>query len=318
MITTFIFVRHGEGTHNVAADEEGPTAYNDPLHEDAQITIHGVQQAKGACTILKESSASYSAIYCSPSRRCRQTLEHAYPMGLFQTVHVDDRLLEPQGYHICNKRAEQTTVAIECPAQWNLLHVADRNPYNGGHTDAGFRKRIFTFTAEIVATYPGGTVLIIGHHEWIRTWFDIFYQREVRLPNCGIIHGQLSIADISIAPLLPSEPIITFMKTEIRDIGKLPEDIRICMLLAGLQRIHDDTKLSYETRIIAVLKKIILTELGASWESIAKWHWKDIRILLQALTIVQDEIYVLHEDDRSIFFEAKEDLCLWCTDDITN
>ncbi len=318
MHTTFVFMRHAEGTHNVAAEKEGPSAYNDPLHEDAHITDRGIQQSKEVRPILEDPTVKYSAIYCSPSRRCRQTLGYAYPMGLFETVYIDDRLMEPQGYHICNKRAEYSVIQPECPAQWNLLHVGEENPYEGSHTDTAFRRRIFRFTAEVVATYPTGTVLIVGHHEWIRTWFDIFYRREVRLPNCGVICGHLSVADLSILPLLPKEPTVFFLGTVIRDVEYISEDIRIRALLAGLQRLHDDTTLRYATRIIAVLKKMFIAESCVSWDSIAEWGWKDIRILLQAFSAVQDEIYLLHEDDRVILFEAKEDLLRWCTDDIAN
>lgn len=311
MPTTFVFVRHAEGTHNVAAVIEGPSAYNDPLHEDALITERGVHQALQARTLLEDSQISYDAIYCSPSRRCRQTLGHAYPMGLFQPVHIDDRLLEPQGYHICNKRAEYDSIKHACPTQWNLFQLAKKNPYDDGHTDTAFRRRIFEFTAEVVASYPDSTVLLVGHHEWIRTWFDIFYQREVRLPNCGIIRGTITLEELCVIPLQADEPTVEFLHTVLRDVRRLPDDIRMRVLLTGLQRIHDDASVDHATRVNAALKKLFLVQSDSSWDSLAGFFWKDIHVLLRAYSAMKNELYSLTDDERGLLVKANADLNRW-------
>ena len=183
MSITIHFVRHAEAAHNVAARERGDAAYYDPTYTDAPLTDTGFEQAFNIGVDMKQ----FDAIYCSPLRRCRQTL-HSVLMGLNAFVDdrimLDDRLMEPQG-HICNKRAERDVVASEVPT-WNTDGIAVTNPYTGAESSNDFKRRIIAFTDALVAS-GHSSVLVVTHHEWIRMWFAIYQQKQVSPANAQIL-----------------------------------------------------------------------------------------------------------------------------------
>jgi broad specificity phosphatase PhoE len=172
MPLTIYFLRHGEATHNVAARTAGDAAYTDPAHTDAPLTDTGAEQAHN--TVLADA---YDAIYCSPLRRCRQTLLYAMPDC--QGVVLDDRLMEPQS-HICNKRAEKADILVNIPESWDICDVNHVNPFG---QEEDFTWRVMEFTRDMVAR--GYTkVLVVCHYEWIRTWFALYKKIEVSPGNC--------------------------------------------------------------------------------------------------------------------------------------
>ena len=46
MTTTFVFVRHAQGYHNLDGETRGNNAYFDPIHIDAELTNLGILQSK--------------------------------------------------------------------------------------------------------------------------------------------------------------------------------------------------------------------------------------------------------------------------------
>jgi broad specificity phosphatase PhoE len=181
MSLTIHFLRHAMATHNEDAATRGPIAYMDPIHKDAALTDTGMEQAFTTCL------GHYDAIYCSPLRRCRQTLLSALPKSRDLPVIVDDRLMEPQG-HICNCRAERDTLALEVTG-WDLNRVAHANPYTGSENGTEFRRRIIAFTDDL-RLQGHKEVLIVSHHEWIRCWFAIYQQKEVSPRNCQLMSAK--------------------------------------------------------------------------------------------------------------------------------
>jgi broad specificity phosphatase PhoE len=106
--------------------------------------------------------------------------------------------MEPQGEAICNRRAEREEVLRSLPVGWSLKGVGQANPYDlwmeGGtvHDEghAGFELRVREFTEEVLRRLPDGSrVLVVAHHDWIRTWFRIFESERggVSLGNCDWI-----------------------------------------------------------------------------------------------------------------------------------
>lgn len=183
---TIYFLRHGEATHNVAAREHGDKAYNDPIHTDASLTDIGFEQSRN----VKLDSKQISAIYCSSLRRCRQTLLSAIQDSQYRHVFVDDRLMEPQG-HICNRRLEKSDLLREIGDMlWSLQRVASSNPYSGSEGYEDFCRRIIAFTDSIVASSKElnhTEILIVSHHEWIRTWFALYKQKQVSPANAQVM-----------------------------------------------------------------------------------------------------------------------------------
>ena len=195
------FLRHAQGTHNAAAALVGAPAYLDPAHRDAALTPEGVRQAWG----VRESRrlGEFDTIYCSPLRRCQQTLLTAGPGADRRLVRLDDRLMEPQGAAICNRRAEREELRRQVPAGWCLDGVRALNPFDvlteggtvgaDGHT--GFEARVRAFTeSELVGLPRGSRVLVVGHHDWIRTWFRLYRPESgsgVSLGNCEWVTAEV-------------------------------------------------------------------------------------------------------------------------------
>lgn len=193
----FVFMRHGEGTHNVAAWTEGEAAYQNPAHADASLTPTGEEQCVAEGPRLLELGP-YDAVYCSPLRRCRQSLLCALPGAADWVVTLDDRIMEPQGFHVCNRRQNRQAVRATSPDVWSTQAVGSINPYTGwrevnGSADPRFYGRIRAFTESVLAS-GAGRVLIVSHHEWIRRWFEIYHGTEDVSPrNAEVLIGQVSV-----------------------------------------------------------------------------------------------------------------------------
>lgn len=213
-MTEFVFIRHAQATHNVAAEIHGESAYYDPTFRDAELTEKGHLQTeqlrceRGRDFVGPNGILTPVVIYCSPLRRCRQTLLGVLPFAESLAVRLDDRLMEPQS-HVCNHRAELDDLAYVCPSAWSLERVAERNPSlvslgrtNLSPLETGARnpkdggadsivKRIREWTAEMLARHPGQRVLVISHYTWIQNWFRIFKRERVAPANCGILTAAL-------------------------------------------------------------------------------------------------------------------------------
>jgi broad specificity phosphatase PhoE len=182
-----VFLRHAQGTHNATH------AYLDPAHKDAALTTEGVRQAWR----VRESGrlGDFDAIFCSPLRRCRQTLSGVMPTAERFPVRLDDRLMEPQGVAICNRRTELADLRSQVSPVWCLDGVMAVNPYDllsengeiGEEGYAGFERRVREFTEEVLHRQAAGSrVLVVAHHHWIRAWFHLYASERgaVNLGNC--------------------------------------------------------------------------------------------------------------------------------------
>ena len=186
MSTEFVFIRHAQATHNVDADQRGPVAYNDPIHTDAALTDTGYEQAYN--TIV---DGSFAAVYCSPLRRCRQTLLTIHPPFIDVPVQLDDRLMEPSG-HVCNRRSERMDVLADIPVIWDAWGVAAANPWiPEEETIADFHGRIRAFTVDMLRRHAGERILIVSHFQWIAAWFHLFKGCFVAPTNCQVLTATL-------------------------------------------------------------------------------------------------------------------------------
>lgn len=192
-VTEFVFIRHAQATHNVAAEMRGESAYSDPTYRDAELTDEGhlqvsrVRREHGSKFIGPSGELTPAVIYCSPLRRCRQTLVGVLPFAVDALVHLDDRLMEPQS-HVCNHRIERADLVTACPPTWSLERVAEANPKDGADSIV---KRIREWTAEVLAAHPRQRVLVVSHYTWIQNWFRIFKKERVSPANCGILCATL-------------------------------------------------------------------------------------------------------------------------------
>lgn len=185
-MTVFVFVRHGQATHNLTH------AYWDPRERDAMLTLEGIRQVWGLRT--ERLTERCCSIWCSPLRRCRQTLVGI--LGESGThlarVFLDDRLMEPQGEAIINRRAEWEDLRTDVPLEaWNLEHVSIVNPFDiwveGTRGHESFERRVRAWTHEISQRWPDGRVLVVSHHDWIAAWFRIFKKQTVSPGNAEVM-----------------------------------------------------------------------------------------------------------------------------------
>lgn len=214
---TVVFLRHGNATHNRDAELYGESAYFDMKNMDASLTEKGRTQARSIRDQLG-SSAHYSRIYCSSLRRCWQTLLEAIPDTSDTEVHLDDRLMEPQGVAVCNRRQGRDNVRASVPGMWNLDRVSEENPFDDvigegydlleeGGPKMAFKDRVSAFMQDLIHTARiegHRRILVVAHHDWILTCFRVLEQRDkdndVSLKNCGTAEYTFSLVrDCSLA-----------------------------------------------------------------------------------------------------------------------
>jgi broad specificity phosphatase PhoE len=182
MPTTIVFVRHAQGYHNEDGKIRGDLAYNDPVNMDANLTIFGINQAMSN----NLGTEKFNQIFCSPMRRCKQTLLNIYPKSQTEPVIVDDRLIEhPQGLHISDKRLEKNDPNSYTPLRWNTRLVSETNPFVVD-VDRDVRS-ILNFTNFVRDKYPNGKILVVTHGRWLHNWFKIYRNENKWFNNCDII-----------------------------------------------------------------------------------------------------------------------------------
>lgn len=179
------FLRHAQATHNAAAAMTGPAAYMDIAHRDAALTDTGREQAFN----VNFGDTVFDAIYCSPLRRCRQTLLDAIPSASARRVCLDDRLMEPQGTHVCNWRSDAAVVAAESSPSWCLTRVGAGCPWNT-ETRQDFCKRIIHFTEDLDAC--DSAALVVAHYEWVRAWFALYAERDIHVGNAEYVWADVA------------------------------------------------------------------------------------------------------------------------------
>lgn len=198
--TFFIFLRHGQGTHNIDFEKYGEHAYFDNKNIDAKLTETGKDQAANIFRNNLLNKDKYDVIYCSPLTRCIETLMLAFPDSLKTEVFVDDRLMEPQGDCACNLRPEYDELKKKLPEKWNLDGVGFTNPFSylnegyqlGLNGNSVFLERIKKIGEDILNKYQGKRILICTHHDWIRGWFQLFQDGKIISPkNCEILKAEV-------------------------------------------------------------------------------------------------------------------------------
>jgi len=168
----FIVIRHGEATHNVGAEVEGDSAYENPAYRDASLTAKGVNQTSAAGKAIAAEYPKVAAIWSSPLRRCLQTAENVmesvgYPAD---SLYVHDSLLERLGRgHICNTRALTKDIRGAFP-DFKTEFLPDSGPeWNGPEPHQSVMLRMTMLIEHLKRVYAGAEhpVLIVSHHDAI-------------------------------------------------------------------------------------------------------------------------------------------------------
>ena len=181
-------VRHGFAYHNLAAHIQGDKAYNMSEFQDAHLTPDGILQAQDLRKVL--NAVTFNTIYCSSLTRCIQTCDNCVTTDLI--VKLDDRLMEPQGHHICNKRKDKEEVKKfiqNLNNRYELYNVKEdydghiNNPEKGKEV----LERINSFITEIVKKHKStDKVLVVSHHDWLYHFFQYVIGKPYKFNNCEL------------------------------------------------------------------------------------------------------------------------------------
>ena len=185
-------IRHGFAFHNLGAILFGDGAYNLEEYKDAKLTPVGVDQAIQAGK--KISDVKFTKLYSSSSTRCIETISNVLNQNenflkKKTIINLDDRLMEPQGYHICNKRKEKIEL-IEYlknySKQFNLENVAEKYTFEY-ETRQMSQTRIDSFINYLKDTNDkNDTILIATHYDWLYNFFEMVTGKPIEFNNCEI------------------------------------------------------------------------------------------------------------------------------------
>jgi len=194
MPVNLYLLRHAQGWHNEPGPNYVGDSYNDPLFRDAELTPVGLEQT--AIKRLELATTLFDAIYCSPMRRCRQTLLGVYPKAANMNVHLDDRLIEqPTGKNLADYRFERDFIINTSPKKWNVSGVSPINPFNSS-SDSLDMEKIRNMTQHILKKHSTGNVLIVTHGAWIGRWLQMYQNNTYYIDNCQYIIATVEPNDL--------------------------------------------------------------------------------------------------------------------------
>jgi len=191
-------IRHGYAKHNYGYDNFGDKVFYDPAYFDPELMPKGYQQAQEAGKKLV--NINFKQIYCSPLKRCIETIDNllstskiitdtVYRTSKNEFINLDDRLMEPQGDHICNKRHEKVEIqkyVSKFNKMFDLINVSLNYEFNN-ESEIDINNRIKSFISDIKTTHNNDdNILIVTHHDWLKYFFKIFTGKEVSFNNCEI------------------------------------------------------------------------------------------------------------------------------------
>ena len=183
-------VRHGFAFHNLGAEKYGDKAYYMELFEDAELTKKGVEQVSSLTQILNK--VNFVDIYSSPLQRCIQTCDNCINTNLH--ILLDDRLMEPQGEHICNKRKQipcLKKLLLDMSNKYTLYNIKENYTFDK-ETSFDVLKRVSDFIDHLKSKYKeNDKILIITHHDWLN-----HFMKFIAKENYSFKNGELKIVSI--------------------------------------------------------------------------------------------------------------------------
>jgi broad specificity phosphatase PhoE len=168
MPVTFIFVRHGEGTHNLAAETEGNAAYSNEAHRDARLTEKGIKQTRDAGAVISAQAPNVVAVWSSPLTRCIQTATHILesvkvPAG---SMFLHDYLLERQRKdNTCNFRAEVKEINAAWPQFKTQFLPNVASQWTKDEPQHVVKMRMTMILEHLKRKYTSGVVVVVSHYE---------------------------------------------------------------------------------------------------------------------------------------------------------
>ena len=184
----FVFLRHGEATHNEAfhrKNENENDAFTNKEFRDAPLTSLGIEQAQavGQKLVKEFGMDGWAAIWCSPLTRAIQTANEIYEeINVHETI-LHDNLIEMQiEKNVCNHRSTRNEIDKKYYNMWETKHLADvQSGWNKSENPTTVRYRMWmlcTFLSELYKNKPNPRILIVSHANAIQELTGIY------LKNC--------------------------------------------------------------------------------------------------------------------------------------
>ncbi len=179
------FIRHGFAKHNEEFLKYGESAYFDSNNIDSPLVDKGIEQANQASLVL--NSVNFDKVYSSSLTRCIQTTECIVNKKL---VYLNDFLLEPQGYHICNYRKskfELENFTKNLNNDYNLDFVNNECGFIK-ETEDMIKNRIECFYKMLLNDKKNNVnnILVVSHHDLINKFFKYNLNIDYSPKNCEI------------------------------------------------------------------------------------------------------------------------------------
>jgi broad specificity phosphatase PhoE len=184
----FVFLRHGEATHNKAFHQENEnetSIFTNEEFRDAPLTRLGIEQARavGEKLVKEFGMDGWTAVWCSPLTRAVQTANEIYEEINVYTTVLHDNLIEMQGKnYLCNHRLTRDEIDKKYFNMWETQHLADvQSGWNKAENPTTVRTRMWMLCAFLSVLYkdkPNPRILIVSHANAIQDLTGIY------LKNC--------------------------------------------------------------------------------------------------------------------------------------
>ncbi len=196
MAPKFIFIRHGEATHNVAFNKsKDEKVFTQEEYQDAPLTEKGIQQAKEAGEKLSE--LRILDIWCSPLKRTMQTALEIFEEVNCGTLYLHDNLIERLGgNHVCNYRQSKKEIQ-EKDCLWDTTFLPEFAPLwikREPTTSVNSRLRMLVmYLAELYKDAPDTShLLLVCHNDaiWCLTGKSLANAEYITLTLEEVLNAQ--------------------------------------------------------------------------------------------------------------------------------
>jgi len=168
----FVFLRHGEATHNKAFHEENQneSIFTNEEFRDAPLTPLGISQARavGKKLAIEFGLDGWTGMWCSPLTRAIQTANEIYEEINVDNLYLHDNLIEAQGKnYVCNHRLTRHEIDKKYFSMWGTKDLADvQSRWNRSENPYRVRYRMWmlcAFLSELYKDKPNPRILIVSH-----------------------------------------------------------------------------------------------------------------------------------------------------------
>ena len=174
----FVFLRHGEATHNKAFHQENQnetSVFTNEEFKDATLTPLGIKQAQvvGKKLVDEFGMDGWTGIWCSPLTRAIQTATEIYEEINVDNLYLHDNLIEMQlKNYVCNHRISRSELDEKFFSMWDTKYLADiQSKWTKSENSQAVQQRMWMLCAYLSELYKDRTnprILIVSHANAIR------------------------------------------------------------------------------------------------------------------------------------------------------